>query len=149
MSRGEKARIDEISGHLNLVAREIAASREKFARQLGIHPTDFACVSYLHRHRGTPTPREINAHLGLSSGSGTALLDRLERAGYLRRISNQNDRRSVLIELDRAGAAQIIEVIRSVEAQYTAALSAFSDTELDAITRFLATVAEVSRSVND
>lgn len=48
---------------------------------------------------GSRTPSEIAAFTGLTSGSVTSLVDRLERAGYVHRERSAEDRRVVLISL--------------------------------------------------
>ena len=53
--------------------------KEQFARQQKLHPTDFACISYLSGLDAPQSPKQIITELGLTSGSGTALLDRLKR----------------------------------------------------------------------
>ncbi|GLJ79966.1 MarR family transcriptional regulator [Microbacterium imperiale] len=45
------------------------------------------------------TPSNITHELGISSASTTAMLDRLERAGYLRREPHPSDRRKVFVTL--------------------------------------------------
>jgi DNA-binding MarR family transcriptional regulator len=43
--------------------------------------------------------KQVNFHMHVTSGAGSVLLARLERAGYIRRISSPNDRRSLPAEL--------------------------------------------------
>ncbi|APF35103.1 hypothetical protein CBF90_14260 [Microbacterium sp. AISO3] len=45
------------------------------------------------------TPSNITQELGISSASTTAMLDRLERSGYLRRQPHPSDRRKVFVTL--------------------------------------------------
>ena len=59
---------------------------------------------------GTSVPRELGEYLGVSSGTLTAMLDRLEQEGLVRRAPHPSDRRSVLVELTEAGAASLSEV---------------------------------------
>jgi DNA-binding MarR family transcriptional regulator len=58
------------------------------------------------RRSGPPyrrSPGQLAEDLGLSSGAMTNRLDRLERAGLLRRLPDPNDRRSLQVELTDAG----------------------------------------------
>ncbi|MDD7963493.1 MarR family transcriptional regulator [Microbacterium thalli] len=50
-------------------------------------------------HHVTLTPSNITQELGISSASTTAMLDRLERSGYLRRQPHPSDRRKVFVTL--------------------------------------------------
>lgn len=49
------------------------------------------------RTDGTVTPTALSKHLGVTSASMTALLDRLERAGAIERVRHPSDRRSLVI----------------------------------------------------
>ena len=65
---------------------------------LGLNPTDVRCVDLLDQH-GTMTAGALAELAGLSTGAVTFLLDRLERAGFVRRVRDLEDRRRVLVEL--------------------------------------------------
>lgn len=52
---------------------------------------------------GPLTPNEINAHLHLTSGSVTSLVDRLEQRGLVTRGPHPTDRRKVLVAITDAG----------------------------------------------
>lgn len=122
---------------LHDMIQAVEAARERAAKQQNLHPTDFACIAYLHRADGPVSPKQIIAYMDLSSGSGTALLDRLEAAGYTRRIPNPDDRRSILIELDVARAEQPLRRYLEIEQSYRALTEALSAKDLDAIATFL------------
>lgn len=64
------------------------------------------------------TPSEIGDRILVPSASITSTLDNLERRGWVRRVPNPDDRRSLLIEItdeDRAIADQLLPGIRRVE----------------------------------
>lgn len=68
------------------------------AERVGLHPTDQECIDLLDRTGPLPAG-EIGAHLGLSSGAVTALVDRLESGGWVRRARDDRDRRKVIVHL--------------------------------------------------
>lgn len=58
------------------------------------------------RRSGPPyrrSPGQLASDMGLSSGAMTHRLDRMERAGLIRRLPDPDDRRSLQIELTDAG----------------------------------------------
>ncbi|MGZ9812198.1 MarR family winged helix-turn-helix transcriptional regulator [Pseudoroseicyclus sp. H15] len=63
----------------------------------GINRTDGRCLDILDR-RGRMSAGELGAEAGLSSGAVTAMVDRLAKAGYIRRVPDPGDRRRVLVE---------------------------------------------------
>ncbi|UJW32126.1 MarR family transcriptional regulator [Saccharothrix sp. AJ9571] len=71
-----------------------------FAAHLGLHSTDAAAlVEILYAEdNGVPlSPARLSERISLSSGATTALLNRLERAGYIVRSREQSDRRIVTL----------------------------------------------------
>ncbi|WP_089100337.1 MarR family winged helix-turn-helix transcriptional regulator [Streptomyces hyaluromycini] len=68
----------------------------ELARLLGVNETDLRCLEILLDVEET-TPRALSAKLGLSTGSVTAMLDRLEKLGYLTRSPHPTDRRKTVV----------------------------------------------------
>jgi DNA-binding MarR family transcriptional regulator len=86
------------------------------------------------------TPSEIGERVLLPSASITSTLDILERRGWVRRVPNPEDRRSVLIEITtegRATADQLLPGIRTLELK---ALSALTERERAQLLTMLAKV---------
>jgi DNA-binding MarR family transcriptional regulator len=68
------------------------------ADALGANRTDMRCLDVLQRE-GQLSAGELAEQTGLTSGAMTTALDRLERAGYARRVRDSADRRRVLVEI--------------------------------------------------
>jgi DNA-binding MarR family transcriptional regulator len=77
------------------------------ADALGLNRTDMRCLDVIEREGAVPAGRLADV-TGLTTGAITTVLDRLERAGYARRVSDPSDRRRVLVELT-AKARQVGE----------------------------------------
>jgi DNA-binding MarR family transcriptional regulator len=71
---------------------------EAVALYLGQNRTDMRCIDLIER-AGRMTAGQLGAAARLSSGATTAALDRLERAGLVRRVRDDADRRRVLVEV--------------------------------------------------
>src|SRR5919202_4029852 len=71
---------------------------EAVAAQLGVNRTDLRCLGVLSS-RGALTAGQLAQACRLSPGATTTAIDRLERAGYVQRVRDQVDRRSVRVEL--------------------------------------------------
>jgi DNA-binding MarR family transcriptional regulator len=71
------------------------------ADALGLNRTDMRCLDVVDREGPVPAGRLAEA-TGLTTAAITTVLDRLERAGYARRVRDPNDRRRVLVELTPA-----------------------------------------------
>lgn len=86
-------------------------------------------------------PSEIARHLGVSSASTTALLDRLERAGLLERVSHPTDRRSILIAPTAAAAETIASTIDEQQSKLVGAARDLDPAGRAAVTTFLRSLA--------
>ena len=67
------------------------------ASLVGLNSTDLECLDLLHA-AGASTAGRLATHTGLTSGATTAVIDRLERAGFVKRRRDPGDRRVVVIE---------------------------------------------------
>lgn len=70
---------------------------QAIADSLGVNVTDLKCLD-LAREIEELTPGKLAELTGLTTGSITVALDRLERAGYIRRQRDPRDRRKVIIQ---------------------------------------------------
>lgn len=141
-----KARMREVAAELRRIAHWTEQAGSAAAKKLGIHPTDLACIGYLLDEEKPVTLKQIVNHMGVSSSSGTGLGDRLEHAGFIRRVPHPDDRRSVLIELDRDNAAEPIEFYRRLRAAYEGAMEGYAVAELSRLADFLSEVCEAVNS---
>jgi DNA-binding MarR family transcriptional regulator len=89
----------------------IDAMDQAAADLLGISRNDLRCLNLLEH--GPLPPTRIAAALGLTSGSVTALVDRLERRGLIERSRDPADRRGVRVSATPA-------VFESIGAHYRA-----------------------------
>jgi DNA-binding MarR family transcriptional regulator len=71
---------------------------EAVADALGANRTDMRCLDVLQRE-GALSAGALAEETGLTSGAMTTALDRLERAGWARRVRDSQDRRRVLVEI--------------------------------------------------
>jgi DNA-binding MarR family transcriptional regulator len=67
-------------------------------QKLGINRTDGRCLDIVE-NQGPMTAGRLAELSGLTTAAVTAVLDRLERAGYARRVRDSDDRRQVIVEL--------------------------------------------------
>jgi DNA-binding MarR family transcriptional regulator len=80
------------------------------ARRLHLGVTDVQALQVLtDRDVGTV---ELGAALGIRSASATALADRLQAAGHLRRAAHPTDGRRVVLELTASARAEVLTALR-------------------------------------
>ncbi|MEK6986212.1 MAG: MarR family transcriptional regulator [Candidatus Thermoplasmatota archaeon] len=88
----------------------------EFQRQLAaasgesVSTTDAFALQFM-AHAGDTTPRDIVAFTGLTSGSVSIMLDRLEAAGFVTRKRNSKDRRVVTVQLVPGARQRLIGIM--------------------------------------
>jgi DNA-binding MarR family transcriptional regulator len=98
----------------------------------GLNATDMECLRLLFS-KGVATPSELARHTGLTSGATTAMLDRLEKAGFIERRPNPNDRRGTLISPAKSSAAKAASWFESARKAQAELISSYSESELEII----------------
>jgi len=109
---------------------------EAAAACLGIHRTDLRCLGLLYAH-GSMHAGRLGAAAHLSPGATTAAIDRLERAGYVRRVRAGGDRRNVLVEPTPEGRGRIEDIYGPVGRAGIERLARYSEAELQFLHEFL------------
>jgi DNA-binding MarR family transcriptional regulator len=107
---------------------------EAAAEYLGVNGTDGRAIDLIDQ-AGRITAGDLARELRLSTGAVTAIVDRLERAGYARRVADPDDRRRVLIELT-AVVHRMSKEIYGDTADAVDWAKGFTDAELDVLIRF-------------
>ena len=116
------------------------------ARLLGINTTDARCLEILIQETSGLTPRELADRLGLTTGSATTMLDRLEKVGYVTRSAHPSDRRKLLVHATATARERAFELIGPlVDDGRRTLLSRYSAEQLELITEFLTRAAELQR----
>jgi DNA-binding MarR family transcriptional regulator len=109
---------------------------EALATFLGINRTDGRCLDVIDRH-GRVSAGQLAIESGLTTGAVTAVVDRLEKAGYVLRIRDALDRRKVWIEPTEEMRALTRYIFGFYIDMSPAFMRRFSREQLSAIVQFL------------
>ncbi|NBC19030.1 MAG: MarR family transcriptional regulator [Bacteroidetes bacterium] len=115
------------------------------AESVGLSPGDHKYLDVLIQN-GPMSAGQLAERTGLTTGAVTGIIDRLEKAGLVRRARDPEDRRKVIIELreDEAGKrigpafAGLGEAMETLNADYT-------DEELGIILDYMTRCADILR----
>jgi DNA-binding MarR family transcriptional regulator len=125
---------------LDLAGRSIGAAALRFhsrvSELLDISVTEEKALDLLQRY-GPMTARELARRSGLAPASVTALIDRLERKGFARRIANPADGRSILIEFDASMVTRFAPFFTEFVGKLHELYERYSDEELALIAEFM------------
>jgi DNA-binding MarR family transcriptional regulator len=116
--------------------------QQHVAASLGLYNNDFLSVDILHE-KGPITAGELSKLTGLTTGSVTALIDRLEKNGFVRRENDPTDRRKVIIVPLYENKAEVSQTYLPLHAAMVKLASSYTDEERALITRFLSKASTV------
>jgi DNA-binding MarR family transcriptional regulator len=96
-SRSRSELLAELDQTLRRVGAQSVLLSDTVAKLVGLNSTDLECLDLLEM-AGPITAGRLARHAGLTTGAMTAVIDRLERAGFARRLRDPEDRRCVRVE---------------------------------------------------
>jgi DNA-binding MarR family transcriptional regulator len=130
----------ELAGRIIATMTDLAGAlgrlNDLIAQHLGIAQTDLLCLHVLDR-AGASTAGALSSRLGRTTGAVTHMIDRLEKAGYVRRRPDPRDRRRVLVEASAPALERIAAFYDGLDARSRRSMAAFSGDQLAAIHAFL------------
>lgn len=106
------------------------------ATKLELNNNDYMSIDIM-REKGPITAGELSKLSGLTTGSVTALIDRLEKHGYVRRENDPNDRRKVIIVPLYEDNEEVSNAYHPLHEAMMALGSEYTAEELELISRFL------------
>ncbi|GAB3894418.1 hypothetical protein GCM10029964_072850 [Kibdelosporangium lantanae] len=146
----ERARLRE---ELSMASRRYLAAYVLFnqavADHLGLHPTDVQALSLLAAEPGPVTVRQLADLTGLTTGSATRLVDRLQRGGYVTRTPDDHDRRRVLVTLVPERVARVTAAWDDLGETWQELMDDHTDEELAVITRHMRRAHDLSHAQMD
>jgi DNA-binding MarR family transcriptional regulator len=107
---------------------------ESASGYLGINRSDARAIDVIDQ-KGRITAGRLAQELRMSTGAVTTLVDRLERAGFARRVPDPTDRRRVLIEVTPV-VSDNAEKIYGTYADVLPAYADWTEDELRVVLRF-------------
>jgi DNA-binding MarR family transcriptional regulator len=130
-----------LAAFLRVVANVIVFNQQ-VADRLGLGMSDMQFMTYLQQ-RGPLTPGQLAELSGLTTGTVTGVIDRLEKAGYVRRDPHPDDRRKVVVSRNEERIRRDIVPLYADRAENLASVVAqFDAAEREVITDFLTKLAE-------
>jgi DNA-binding MarR family transcriptional regulator len=119
---------------------ELDAVGQRFADLHGLNRTDVrALVAIMDaaRRGEALTAGRLGEAVDLRSASVTALVDRLEKVGHVRRVRDADDRRRVGLHMSESAMAAGAEHFGGLARDLSTAMGAYTDEELAVVRRWL------------
>ena len=118
------------------------------ATEFGLNRTDLRALDLIRR-AGAPAPTALADALGFTTGGVTTVIDRLERAGYVRRQQDPADRRRVVLEPTETVAQREAEIYGRLIEETMRLIASYSAAQRTAIDDFLTRVTGIVASHAD
>ena len=134
--KSPKDRVSWVDVLIREMAAQTMVTSQIVANHFGLHTTDLRVLDIIFM-RGQVLAGELASATGLSSGSVTALVDRLVNAGYVERQDDATDRRKVWVRSRNDAIEPIKEMFMPSQRRMYALWHTFTARELDTIAAFL------------
>jgi DNA-binding MarR family transcriptional regulator len=122
--------------------------QEAVAHRVGINATDLKCLNIL-RELGSATAGELADRTGLTTGAVTRMIDRLVRAGYVRRHHDTTDRRRVIVSPEPEPLAELAGIYDGMNTAWTELLTSYPADKLEFLLDVLRRLREVAHNETD
>jgi len=137
-----RALLDRLDRHLRRMSARGVLFGQAVADRLGIGASDLECLDLINL-KGRVTAGELAAATGLTTGAITGVLDRLEKAGFIKRERDAADRRKVFASIRPAALQKIAPLYQSLDRAMRELWSRYSREELELLIDFAARCEEV------
>jgi DNA-binding MarR family transcriptional regulator len=145
MSKQEETIQAIIQKHRDM-STETIMFHQNVADALGLHITDHKCLDLIRQYGAMPAGR-LAELTGLTTGAITGIIDRLEKAGYVRRANDPKDRRRTIVEptQNKKWERKIEAIFIPFHERMRKLLSSYSDSELAFLLDVLSKSIELTR----
>jgi DNA-binding MarR family transcriptional regulator len=128
------------------ISTETIMFHQALADILDYHITDHRCIHFIYRYGAMPAGR-LAELTGLTTAAVTGIIDRLEEAGYVRRVNDPKDRRRTIVEPTRSKKLerQLEKIFTPFHERMHKLLSSYSDSELTFLLDVLTKSIELTR----
>jgi len=135
-----KARLaDQVQGQLVAMIAQVVLFNHAVSASLGLGASDSQFLTLL-QSRGPMTPGQLAAATGLTSGTVTGVIDRLEKADLVGRERDPVDRRKVLVVPVPDAVERLAPLYAGQGAMLQGVLATRTAAELEVISTFLAEI---------
>ena len=149
MKAARELREARVTRSLVLASRQWRRIAGFTARDHGLSEATLAPLVTLARMQGEVRQNALADAVGIEGPSLVRLIDQLEEAGLLRRVTDRSDRRARILALTEAGRAKVREIDDGLGSVRARTLAGISDAELEAALRVFSEIERTGRGAED
>ena len=139
----------DVAGTVMLAMREGSALgiiySSVVARKVGISSTDLECLDFVATHEPV-TAGALAQETGMTTGAITGVIDRLERAGFVKRTRPESDRRKVLISTTAKFTKKVLPLYEPMQRRQSAVVGRCSTAQLKQVAAFMELTLQAARA---
>jgi DNA-binding MarR family transcriptional regulator len=136
--------ISELQFLGQMSSTETALFHHTVAAKMGVTVTDIKTVSTIMQE-GPMTAGQLAERLSLTTGAVTSVIDRLEKAKFVMRKADKDDRRKVIVTLNEKKLHVDGTPYDSIGKSFAKLLSRYSDSELQFLIDFYRSSIEITK----
>jgi MarR family transcriptional regulator, 2-MHQ and catechol-resistance regulon repressor len=134
----------QVFRNLEVVGGHAEALIASVARRHGLSHAALNALAVIEGNGAPMAAGAVGTYMHITSGTMTSVLDTLERNGYIRRLTDPDDRRRVLVDVTPEAQAVLDRLLPEVVQTTTMVMAGFDDTELR---NFLSTLARIRDAI--
>lgn len=125
-------RIEELSQEVQRTGTLTVLHTNAVAAQVGLSATEFEAFDVI-RHMQPISAGKLSLFCGLTTGAITGIIDRLERAGCVRRVNDPDDRRRVMLEPleNREMIEKVTQSYRPIHDEFHAIVATYTEEQIE------------------
>ncbi len=136
--------IDSVLRSLRRVNLQGSCFGQTVAIRFGLSESDIETLEALIE-MGATTAGRLSELTGLTSGAVTRVIDRLEQAGYVRRVPDPGDRRRVIVEVVTDKIAAVQSTLNRISTASAEEIGRYSEAQLELINDFLTKMEAITK----
>jgi DNA-binding MarR family transcriptional regulator len=117
------------------------------AERFGLNLTDWKCAELLSRE--VMTAGQLATQTGLTTGAITGVIDRLEAAGFARRVADPQDRRKVMIEALHERDEEVARLFNPLLQRMAELMSRYTEADLMLMLGFMRHSIEITEQAKN
>lgn len=147
-ARRRKRLTNRIKDDLRDLSVQLSLLNHQVGSHLDLRDTDLECLDLVSRY-GPIGPTALAKRAGLHPATLTGVLDRLERGGWVVRLPNPSDRRSVLVQIIKEKEAEAAAMFSGLNSAMDGICAEYDDADLVKIADFLQRTSRAGRIATD
>jgi DNA-binding MarR family transcriptional regulator len=136
-AKSSKELVERVGVAVRRMGAQSVLASDVIAGAFGLHKTDLESLDLIYLRGGACSAGELSKATGLSSGSTTALIDRLVEAGYVVREADPKDRRRQIVRIQEKAIEPIKAVYAPMQAEMFKLWSSYTAKDLEVVHDFI------------